>query len=497
MRATPREPSLQEARARRLTTSARCRRCNGFLVPDGDANTRGSEARKSRVCRCPTWFSFARAMLELRHVVDNLEAVEAALLKRNADITALGFDRIKDLARARREAIHEGEARKRSLNEASAAIAKLPKGSPEQAAARDKARALGDEAKEYDVRQKQAEAEIEEVLLRIPNLPDESVPAGKDEHDNVVVSHWGAKPAYDFAPRDHHDLGESLGILDFERGSKLSGARFTALWGAGAALSRALVTFMLDLHTLEHGYTEVAPPYLVKGDALKGTGQLPKFENDLFKIAASGERAYDLYLIPTAEVPVTNLHAGEILEGATLPRKYTAFTPCFRAEAGSYGRDTRGLIRQHQFDKVEVVRLERPEDSDAAHEALTASAEAVLQKLGLHYRKVLLCAGDMGFGARKTYDLEVWLPGQGGYREISSCSNFGDFQARRAGLKFKPAGDSKAKPRFLHTLNGSGLAVGRTLVAILEQYQQADGSVTVPEVLRPYLRGLERITKRA
>ncbi len=435
-------------------------------------------------------------MLELRYVVDNLEAVGAALAKRHADTKALGFDRIVELARARREAIIEGEARKRALNEASASIAKLPKGSPEQAAARDKARALGDEAKDFEARQKQAEAEIEQILLNVPNVPDPSVPEGRDEHDNVVVSAWGEKPAFDFQPRDHHDLGEALGILDFARASNLSGARFTVLWGAGAALERALVTFMLDLHTLEHGYTEVYPPFMVKDTALRGTGQLPKFEGDLFKIAATGERAYDLYLIPTAEVPVTNLHAGELLDEATLPRKYTAFTPCFRAEAGTYGRDTRGLIRQHQFDKVEVVRLERPEDSEKAHEALTASAEAVLQRLGLHYRKVLLCAGDMGFGAKKTYDLEVWLPGQGAYREISSCSNFGDFQARRAGLKYRPAGDAKAKPRFLHTLNGSGLAVGRTLVAIMEQYQQADGSVRVPEALRPYLRGLERITKR-
>ncbi len=491
---TLRAPSLQPAKARRHRASALRHRVVADTAGRLSPRSRGSQ--KAACVGGAERISLRVAMLELRYVVDNLTAVEAALSKRNADTAALGFDRIKDLARSRLEAITEGESRRRALNEASAAIAKLPKGSPEQAAARDKARALGDEAKDFDAKQKAAESEIEEILLRVPNLPDESVPAGKDEHDNVVVSHWGSKPELAFTPKDHHELGEALGIFDFTRGANLSGARFTVLWGMGAAMERALVAFMVDQHVVEDGYTEVYPPFMVKGEALRGTGQLPKFEADLFKIAATGERAYDLYLIPTAEVPVTNLHAGEILEGATLPRKYTAFTPCFRAEAGSYGRDTRGLIRQHQFDKVELVRLERPEDSDRAHEELTASAEKVLQRLGLHYRKVLLCAGDMGASSRKTYDLEVWLPGQSAYREISSCSNFGDYQARRAGLKYRPAGDAKAKPRFLHTLNGSGLAVGRTLVAIMEQYQQADGSVIVPEALRPYLRGVDRITKR-
>jgi seryl-tRNA synthetase len=435
-------------------------------------------------------------MLDLRYVVENLEAVAVGIRKRHKDPAEFGFDRITALAHARREAIMAGESRKREQNEASAQFPKLPKGSPEQTALRDRARTLGEEAKRYDLEKERVEREIEELLLRVPNLPDASVPDGPDETANVVVSVWGEKPTYDFVPRDHHDLGEALGILDFERGAKLSGSRFTVLWGAGAALERALGAFMLDLHVLEHGYTEVYTPYMVKGDALRGTGQLPKFEADLFKIAATGERAYDLYLIPTAEVSVTNLHADEMLDGATLPRKYTAFTPCFRAEAGAAGRDTRGLIRQHQFDKVELVRIERPEDSERAHEALTTAAETVLQRLGLHYRKVLLCAGDMSAGARKTYDLEVWLPGQGAYREISSCSNFGDYQSRRAALRYRPVGDVKAKPRLVHTLNGSGLAVGRTLVALLEQYQQADGSVLVPEVLRPYLRGLDRITKR-
>ncbi|MDB4928014.1 MAG: seryl-tRNA synthetase [Myxococcaceae bacterium] len=432
-------------------------------------------------------------MLDLRFVVEHLDEVRASLGRRGP--LPSGFDRITELAQARREAIQLGEAKKRAVNEASAAIAKLPKGSDEQLAARAASRALGEEAAGFERAQKAAEAEIEELLLRIPNMADPSVPEGESAEQNVVVRTWGEAPAMGFTPREHHDLGEALGILDFERASKLSGPRFSVLWGVGAALERALVQFMLDTHVHEHGYTEVYPPFMVKADALRGTGNLPKFEADLFKIAGDGERSYDLYLIPTAEVPVTNLHAGEILDDATLPRRYTAFTPCFRSEAGSAGRDTRGLIRQHQFDKVEVVHLERPEDSEAAHERLTAAAESILQRLGLHYRVVLLCAGDMSVNSRKTYDLEVWLPGQNAFREISSCSNFGDFQARRAGLKYRPAGDAKAKPRLLHTLNGSALAVGRTLVAILEQYQQADGSVVVPAVLRPYLRGLERITR--
>jgi seryl-tRNA synthetase len=390
----------------------------------------------------------------------------------------------------------KGEALKRESNEASARIAKLPKGSEEQMAARAVARELSDGAAAYDKQRAEAEAEISALLLRVPNLPHPDVPLGRNEDDNRVLRTWGDKPAMDFAPKDHHDLGVALGLLDFERASRLSGPRFAVLWGAAAAMQRALAAFMIDTHVMEHGYTEVAPPYLVKDTALRGTGQLPKFEQDLFKISASGERSYDLFLIPTAEVPVTNLHAGEILDDRELPRRYTAFTPCFRAEAGSYGRDTKGLIRQHQFDKVEVVWITRPEDSDAALESLTGHAEAILQKLGLHYRVVELCTGDLGANARRTYDLEVWLPGQGAYREISSCSTFGDFQARRAEIKYRPAGDAKAKPRLAHTLNGSGLAVGRTLVAILEQYQQADGSVVVPAALRPYLRGMERLTAR-
>jgi seryl-tRNA synthetase len=442
----------------------------------------------------PAGRSFAAPMLDFRYVAEHLDTVREALQHRGA--VPEGFDRIADLVQQRRAAIIDGEARKRALNEASTSIGKLPKGSPEQAEARTRARALGDEAKGFEATQKQLEGEIEALLLTMPNLPHASVPVGKSEHDNDVCKVWGEAPQFDFTPRDHHSLGELLGILDFERGSKLSGSRFTVLWGQGAALVRALTAFMLDLHIHEHGYTEVATPYLVRREALVGTGQLPKFEDDLFRIAANGERAEDLFLIPTAEVTVTNLHAGEILDGATLPRRYVAHTPCFRAEAGSHGRDTRGLIRQHQFDKVELVHLETAERADEGHEALTRAAETVLERLGLHYRRVLLCTGDMGFGSQKTYDLEVWLPGMGAFREISSCSNYGDFQARRADLRFRPAGDAKAKPRLAHTLNGSALAVGRTLVAVLEQYQLADGSVRVPEALRPYLRGLERITPR-
>lgn len=433
-------------------------------------------------------------MLDLRYVVENLEAVEKSLLTRG-ELPA-GFDRVRELAAARRVAIQEQESRQRALNEASNAISKLPKGSAEQSAARDKARALGDEAKGFERRRTEIDAEIDELLLRVPNLPAEGVPPGRDETQNQVVRTWGEKPSYEFTPLEHDVIGERLGILDFERATKLSGSRFAVLWGQGAALERALTQFMLDVHIREHGYTEVYPPFLVQAEALKGTGSLPKFEADLFKIANAGD-GRELYLIPTAEVPVTNLHRGEILDDATLPRKYVAYTPCFRSEAGSYGRDTRGFIRQHQFDKVEVVRLERPEDSERAHEELTGHAEKILQKLGLHYRVVLLCAGDMSFSSKRTYDLEVWLPGQNAYREISSCSNFGDFQARRTQLKYRPGQDGKSKARLLHTLNGSGLAVGRTLVAILEQYQQADGTVVVPEALRPFLGGVDRITRRA
>ena len=328
-----------------------------------------------------------------------------------------------------------------------------------------------------------------ELLLKLPNLAHESVPVGDGEADNVEVRRHGSPPAFDFEPRSHAELGPALGIVDFERGVKLAGSRFAVLSGAGARLSRALIDFMLDLHTGEHGYLEVAPPFLANPNALVNTGQLPKFEDDLFKIDG-----WELYLIPTAEVPLANLHGGEFLDGRDLPLLYTAHTPCFRSEAGSYGADVRGLIRQHQFDKVELVAFTRPEDSYAMLETLTGHAETVLRRLGLSYRTVTLCTRDMGFAAAKTYDIEVWLPGQGKYREISSCSNTEAFQARRAGVKYRP--DGKGRAEHVHTLNGSGLAVGRTLIAILENCQRADGSVVVPDALRPYMRGLEVITPR-
>ena len=341
--------------------------------------------------------------------------------------------------------------------------------------------------KEHESRLEAVEDARGVCALKLPNLPHASVPVGRSEADNVEVRRHGAPPEFDFAPRPHWEIGPALGILDFERGARLAGARFAVLSGAGARLARALINFMLDLHTGEHGYTEVEPPFLASADALTGTGNLPKFEDDLFKVAGD----WDLYLIPTAEVPLCNLHRGEILDGRELPVCYVAYTPCFRSEAGSYGKDVRGLIRQHQFDKVELVAYATPDTSWDVHEALTRHAEEVLRRLGLPYRTMLLCTGDMGFAASKTYDLEVWLPSYEAYREISSCSNTEAFQARRAGIRFRP--DGRGKPEHLHTLNGSGVAVGRALVAILENCQQRDGSVVIPAVLRPYMRGLEAI----
>ena len=348
---------------------------------------------------------------------------------------------------------------------------------------------LGDEQKRLEARLSELQAELNDFLMGVPNLPHESVAVGKDETANVEVSRWGTPRTFDFPVRDHVDLGEGLGQLDFAAAVKITGSRFTVMKGPLARLHRALAQFMLDVHTTEHGYTEVYVPYLVNADSLRGTGNLPKFEEDLFQVPRPD--ADRLYLIPTAEVPVTNLLRDEIVAAELLPLKFVAHTPCFRSEAGSYGRDTRGMIRQHQFDKVELVQMVKPEDSYAALEALTANAETILQKLGLPYRKMALCSGDMGFSSAKTYDLEVWLPAQNTYREISSCSNFETFQARRMQARFKVG---QGKPELLHTLNGSGLAVGRTLVAILENYQNADGSVTVPEALRPWMGGLERLT---
>jgi seryl-tRNA synthetase len=432
-------------------------------------------------------------MLDLRYVVDHLDEVQAGLSRRSA-AAAETLSPIAVLGKKRRELIGAVESKAAQKNAANEAMARADKKSPEFAEKREALKRFATEIKEDEKALAEVEAQIQAQLAVVPNLPDAGVPIGKGEEDNQVVRTWGTKPDYAFTPKSHWDIGTSLGILDFERAAKISGARFTVLFGAAARLERALISFMLDLHTREQGYTEVLPPFLVKDSALYGTGQLPKFAEDLFRTHKSDpERAFDLYLIPTAEVPVTNLHADEILDGAELPIAYTAYTPCFRSEAGSHGKDVRGLIRQHQFDKVELVRFTTPESSAAQHELLTSHAEEVLRRLGLHYRVSLLCTGDMGFSSQRTYDLEVWLPGQGLYREISSCSNFGEFQARRAQIRYRP--EPKAKPRLVHTLNGSALAVGRTVIAILEQYQQADGTVVVPEVLRPFM-GCEVIKGR-
>ncbi|MBI4701480.1 MAG: serine--tRNA ligase [Deltaproteobacteria bacterium] len=426
-------------------------------------------------------------MLDLRHVTDHLDEVRAALGRRSAQAAAL-LEPIAQLAAERREVIAAEEARAAERNAASKAMARLDKGSPEFAARRAELKDLGEDAKALSERRAQIEGAVQEKLAELPNLPDATVPSGSSAEDNPVLGTWGERPACSFAPLPHWDLGPQLGVVDFERAAKLSGPRFSVMVGAGARLERALIGFMLDLHTREHGYTEIVPPFLVKDAALFGTGQLPKFAADLFRIEKRDpDKAYELYLIPTAEVPLTNLHADEILEAASLPLGYVAYTPCFRSEAGSHGKDVRGMIRQHQFNKVELVRLCTPESSAAELELLTRHAEEVLRRLGLHYRRVELCAGDLGFAACKTYDLEIWLPSQGAYREISSCSNCGDFQARRAKIRYRP--QPGGKPRLLHTLNGSGLAVGRTVIGILEQCQRADGSVIVPEALRPHFGG--------
>ncbi|XXY54780.1 serine--tRNA ligase [Sorangium sp. So ce269] len=425
-------------------------------------------------------------MLDPRHVADHLDEVRAALARRSPAAAATLGDDFASTVSTRRSRVQELERWQAERNAANDAMARLDKKSPEFAQKRDELKALSARIKEAEQVVSELEKRMTELLSGVPNVPDPSVPDGAGEEGNVVVRTWGEKPSFSFTPKNHWDIGTALGLLDFERAAKLSGARFTVLMGAAARLERALISFMLDLHTREQGYLEVLPPFLVKDSALFGTGQLPKFADDLFKTQKSDpDRAYDLYLIPTAEVPVTNLHADEILDGASLPIAYTAYTPCFRSEAGSHGRDVRGLIRQHQFDKVELVRFSTPEDSPRQHELLTAHAEEVLKRLGLHYRVSALCTGDLGFGSQKTYDLEVWLPGQGVYREISSCSNFGDFQARRAQIRYRP--EPKAKPRLVHTMNGSALAVGRTVIAILEQYQQADGTVVVPEPLRAFM----------
>src|ERR1700704_1284084 len=426
-------------------------------------------------------------MLDLNYVRENLESVRAALAQRSMPANALD-----DFAHAdseRRRVIAESDQLNAERNTASREIGALMKdGKREEADARRKAvNELKERIAELDQKREQSETRMRELLSTLPNIPHESVPVGQDESANVEVRRWGTKPEFDFEPKDHVDLGTALGILDLERASKIASARFAILNGAGARLERALINFMLELHTREHGYQETLPPFIVNKDALFGTGQLPKFEADLFKLR--DER--DLYLIPTAEVPVTNYHREEILDAGQLPKRWVAYSPCFRSEAGSYGRDTRGVIRQHQFEKVELVKYSLPENSYEELEALTANAERVLQLLGLHYRTVALSTGDLGFGSAKTYDIEVWLPSQNSFREISSCSNYEAFQARRAQIRFRPAGGSK--PEFVHTLNGSGLAVGRTWIAILENFQQSDGSVVIPEALRPYMGGAEKI----
>jgi seryl-tRNA synthetase len=429
-------------------------------------------------------------MLELSFVRENLPQVEEMLRRRGADPVAVLKD-FRDVDTQRRQAITEAETMKARRNKASEDIAKLKKAGQDATAAIAETKDLREQIQTREKTAEELDARLHEILAGIPNMPHESVPVGHSAEENVEVRRWGAPPKFDFEPKPHWDIGAGLGMLDLERAVKLTGARFAVYWDLGAKLERALANFMLDLHTREHGYTEVLPPYLVNSESMYGTGQLPKFAADLFRVP-HGEK--DLWLIPTAEVPVTNLYRDEVLEASRLPISLTAYTPCFRSEAGSYGKDVRGIIRQHQFQKVELVKFSRPEDSYAEHEKLTRNAETILQKLGLHYRTVALCTGDMGPSSAKTYDIEVWLPGQQLFREISSCSNFEAYQARRANIRYRPEG--KNKTEFVHTLNGSGLAVGRTWVAIVENYQQADGSVVIPEVLRPYI-GADKITAKS
>jgi seryl-tRNA synthetase len=428
-------------------------------------------------------------MLELSFVRDNLPRVEEMLRQRGTDPAGVLKD-FRDVDTQRRQAITEAETLKARRNRTSEDIAKLKKSGQDAASAIAETKDLREQIQTREKTAADLDARLQEILAGIPNMPHASVPVGHSAEENIEVRRWGTPPKFDFTPKPHWDLGAELGVLDLERAVKLTGARFAVYWDLGAKLERALSNFMLDLHTREHGYTEVLPPYLVNSESMYGTGQLPKFAADLFRVP-QGEK--DLWLIPTAEVPVTNLYRDEILDAARLPISLTAYTPCFRSEAGSYGKDVRGIIRQHQFQKVELVKFSRPEDSYEEHEKLTRNAETVLQKLGLHYRTVALCTGDMGPSSAKTYDIEVWLPGQQLFREISSCSNFESYQARRTNIRYRPEG--KNKTEFVHTLNGSGLAVGRTWVAIVENYQQADGSVVIPEVLRPYI-GAERITAR-
>jgi seryl-tRNA synthetase len=428
-------------------------------------------------------------MLDLNFVRDNLPLVEEKLRQRGMKPAEV----LKNFAKVdaqRRQAITSAETMQAQRNRASEEIAKLKKSGQDASALIAETKALREQVEELGKAAEEYEVRLQQILVGIPNIPHPSVPVGKSADDNVEVRRWGTPPKFDFAPKPHWEIGEQLGVLDLERAAKISGARFAVYWDMGARLERALANFMLDLHTREHGYTEVLPPYMVNSDSMYGTGNLPKFAADLFRVP-HGDK--DLWLIPTAEVPVTNLYRNEVLDAVQLPISLTAYTPCFRSEAGSYGKDVRGIIRQHQFQKVEMVKFARPEDSYEQLEKLTHDAEEVLQKLDLHYRVVVLSTGDMSFTAAKTYDIEVWLPGQELFREISSCSNFESFQARRANIRYRPEG--KNKTEFVHTLNGSGLAVGRTWVAIVENYQQADGSVLIPEALRKYM-GTDRLTPR-
>src|SRR6202030_282874 len=428
-------------------------------------------------------------MLDLNFVRENLPLVEEKLRQRGMDPAAVLRD-FREVDTQRRQAITESETSKAQRNKASEEIAKLKKGGQDASAEMAQTKDLREKIQALEKTAADLDARLQEILSGIPNMPHSSVPVGRSAEENVEIRRWGTPPKFDFAAKPHWDLGAELGVLDLERAVKLTGARFAVYWDLGAKLERALANFMLDLHTRQHGYTEVLPPYLVNSESMYGTGQLPKFAQDLFRVP-HGEK--DLWLIPTAEVPVTNLFRDEVLDSSRLPISLTAYTPCFRSEAGSYGKDVRGIIRQHQFQKVELVKFSRPENSYEEHEKLTGNAETILQKLGLHYRTVALCTGDMGPSSAKTYDIEVWLPGQKLFREISSCSNFEAYHARRANIRYQPEG--KSKPEFVHTLNGSGLAVGRTWVAIVETYQQADGSVIIPEAVRPYI-GAERITPK-
>ena len=422
-------------------------------------------------------------MLDIKYLRQNIDVVRQKMNERGQNID---FDRFLNLDAKRRDVLQAVETLRNERNSVSKQVGELKKKKEDASALIEKMGEVSAKIKEYDEILRVTEEELNAFVMIVPNVQHESVPQGSGSEDNTVVRTWGKKPDFSFEPKQHFDLGESLNILDFARGAKIAGARFTVYRGAGAQLERAIFNFMLDLHTEKHGYTEVLTPFMVNAESMTGTGQLPKFKEDLFKI-----EGMEYYLIPTAEVPVTNIYRDEILEEEKLPVYFVAYSPCFRAEAGSYGKDTRGLIRQHQFNKVEMVKFSKPETSYDELEKLTANAEEVLKRLGIHFSTVCLCTADLGFSSAETYDVEAWLPGQNAYREISSCSNFEDFQARRASIRFRRKESGKVE--FVHTLNGSGLAVGRTVVAVLENYQQADGSVIIPDALRPYMRGLERI----